>query len=231
MASDAAQSNPDWSWDEQILAFDLYRRIGMAGNSHPEVIELSSLLRSLPIHSESVRTASFRNPNGVARKLADIGTRDPAHPERKKSSGSRLDERIWEEFDGSGLFASIAERIRTASAADLEPIGLELESREGTLVMRMHLRRERDRSLVRRKKEAVLSKSGVLACEACDSIPAQIWGHDLTEVHHLRPLSSGETVTKLNDLAILCPTCHRAAHRIEPWPTIGELRDRWKRPN
>jgi hypothetical protein len=29
----------------------------------------------------------------------------------------------------------------------------------------------------------------------------------------------------VNQLALLCPTCHRAAHRMRPWPSLSDLRD------
>jgi len=50
---------------------------------------------------------------------------------------------------------------------------------------------------------------------------------DFCEVHHLVPLGkdSGERVTSLEDLAVLCANCHRAIHRLGPsMPTVPELR-------
>ncbi len=96
MPQDAPQGNPNWSWDEEVLAFDLYLDVGMVDSEHPAVLELSNYLRSLTIHPAEARAASFRNPNGVARKLADIGTRDPKYPDRTPTSGSRLDQEVWD---------------------------------------------------------------------------------------------------------------------------------------
>ena len=73
------QSNPDWIWDEQILAFDVYLEHGVPSKGHPVVIELSQTLRSLPIHPIEIRGSTFRNPNGVGRKLADIHTHRPGY--------------------------------------------------------------------------------------------------------------------------------------------------------
>jgi 5-methylcytosine-specific restriction protein A len=49
---------------------------------------------------------------------------------------------------------------------------------------------------------------------------------DVWEVHHRSPLAQAEkpVATRLQDLAILCPTCHRAIHRLDPLPSVGEFR-------
>jgi hypothetical protein len=37
--SNQKESNPDWSWDEQILAFDVYlKHDGVPSKGHPDVI-------------------------------------------------------------------------------------------------------------------------------------------------------------------------------------------------
>jgi len=69
--SSAEMRNPAWSWDEEILAFDLYQAIGVAGPNAEKVLELSALLQTLPIHNANSRSPTFRNPNSVARKLAE----------------------------------------------------------------------------------------------------------------------------------------------------------------
>ena len=94
-----SQRNPDWSWDEQILAFDLFLREGWLDKGHPDVQELSALLNSLTIHPMSSRTPTFRNPNGVGRKLADIQTHEPGYA-GKTTSGSRLDREVWATYGG-----------------------------------------------------------------------------------------------------------------------------------
>jgi 5-methylcytosine-specific restriction enzyme A len=75
-----ARRNPDWVEDELILACDLVMQNGwrQLDDTNPQVGELSSLFRALPLHPEDSRLATFRNASGVARKTADIAT---AHPE------------------------------------------------------------------------------------------------------------------------------------------------------
>ncbi len=69
-----AKRNPVWERDELILALDLYFRLErrVPDDGDPEVIALSELLNALPIHSDRPHTQRFRNPNGVALKLANF---------------------------------------------------------------------------------------------------------------------------------------------------------------
>ena len=71
---------------------------------------------------------------------------------------------------------------------------------------------------------------GHLRCEVCDLEPETLYGGDadsLVDVHHILPLSvSGPTRTHLDDLAVLCPNCHRAIHASQEWTTPDQLRER-----
>lgn len=61
------------------------------------------------------------------------------------------------------------------------------------------------------------ANDGRYMCEACD------FTHDVAgmfDAHHLHPLFHGERITRVDDLALLCPTCHRAAHRLTADPSI-----------
>ena len=74
--------NPNWTKDECILALDLYIRFGYRGldHSHPNVVELSAFMNALPIHPPEIWTSKFRNPSGVATKLANFRYIDPDRP-------------------------------------------------------------------------------------------------------------------------------------------------------
>lgn len=84
-----------------------------------------------------------------------------------------------------------------------------VEGRTREVVVRLAMR---DRKIVRDKKRA-----GPLLCERCGYDPASrgadpAQARRCLDVHHLNPLETGERLTRLEDLAILCPTCHREAH-------------------
>lgn len=233
-ASPSTQRNPDWTLDEEILALAVYLRVGLVGESNPEVQELSVLLQHLSIHSESVRTPTFRNVNGVARKLSDLHTHKPGY-EGKQTNGSKLDTLIWQRYGNDpGKIETLAKSIRNGAdfvrVAEDDEAEMETTHFEGRIFYRMHRRRERDPKIRKRKLAQMLKVQGALTCEACDVSLERRYGAPGTmiyECHHIQPLSiSGETVTELTDVAILCPNCHRFAHRIVPWPNIDELRSR-----
>jgi hypothetical protein len=106
----------------------------------------------------------------------------------------------------------------------------DLGSPEGRLLIKNHLVRERNPALVKKKKRAVLSTTGTLACEVCRfdfSAKYGELGRGFAECHHLTPLAllAKTRATKLEDLAIVCANCHRMLHRGIPWKTIAELKD------
>lgn len=94
-----------------------------------------------------------------------------------------------------------------------------------------HFQRERDPKLAMLKREEVLKKTGKLACEACGFVAARTYpdlGAPLVEVHHCVPLSASlqSAVVTTADLAVLCPTCHRAIHRADCMAVAG-FRERY----
>ncbi|WP_408609294.1 HNH endonuclease [Auraticoccus cholistanensis] len=80
--------------------------------------------------------------------------------------------------------------------------------------------------MVAKKGAAVLRTTGRLACEVCDFDSSEAYGIEgVIDVHHVVPLHQlGESVTGLNDLALLCPTCHRVLHQHRPIISPDELR-------
>lgn len=228
----SSQRNPNWTWDEQILAFDLYVRCGLLGDQAVEVKELSDLLRLLLIHPQETRTATFRNPNSVARKLSDIHTHQPGYV-GKPTSGSKLDSEVWRRFganldDAKARASLVRESVMAASVPVEGEEEFEELHLEGRISYRLHRVRERDPKLRIRKMKSERRQRGYLCCEACDDrLEARygVIGDQLYECHHLVPLhESGPTTTSVADVALLCPSCHRAAHRMNPWPSLDDLR-------
>ncbi|MEV6261938.1 HNH endonuclease [Streptomyces sp. NPDC051784] len=228
--------SPDWTRDEIILACDLAMANGWKRLEFddPRVIELSSLLQMMPIHPEERRNELFRNPNGVARKTVDITCRHPDYT-GKHTNGNALDVEVLTDFLARPTeMTEVARRIQQGLVAgQFQGIPLEVEdddfsAPEGKLLLSRHRSRERSRALRRKKIEAVLSRGGTLACEACGFDFEEVYGdrgQGYIECHHVVPLhEAGEGRTKLSDLALICANCHRMIHRRAPWPTPGELR-------
>lgn len=106
---------------------------------------------------------------------------------------------------------------------------IDKHAREGRKKLLTHLRRERSRHLSASKKSLVRQEKGELVCEACGLVSSNLpeqRADACFEVHHLIPLSqlSSETITKIDDLALICANCHRMIHR-NPMLGVEQLRE------
>jgi 5-methylcytosine-specific restriction protein A len=237
MAVTQGHGNPDWTRDETILALDLYFNCNgtMPTNADQRVHELSSLLRSLPYHSEASRKETFRNVAGVVFKLKNL--HKVATGEGFAANVSKTDRIVWAELGRQRHeVAQIAQLIRRSLTVselrnDASDYDEEEEFFEGRLLTAFHKKKERHRN-IRSKLIASRRKRGALACDMC-------WrkanSNDATfedaafEAHHLLPMSMAmERKTKLKDMALLCANCHRLLHRAialkRRWLTIDEAR-------
>jgi 5-methylcytosine-specific restriction enzyme A len=228
-----ASRNPKWARDELILALDLYLRHGLLDDRHPEVIELSRVLNTLPIHTVRPDAEKFRNPNGVALKLANFAAIDPNYHGAGMARGGQRDAEVWHRYANdrptlARLAADLRAHATGAVSVPVVPEEDEDEVEEGRIKFREHRARERNAALISRKKRHAMAKLGRLACEVCgfDFLAAYgTLGHGFMECHHVVPLSvTGHTITTLRDLALVCPNCHRMLHRARPWLSLDQLR-------
>lgn len=93
-----------------------------------------------------------------------------------------------------------------------------LGASEGQRKLISHYRRERSNSLRLKKLAEIRACNGKCFCALCgvddsSKYPRQ-FGERIFEVHHLSPLSKAATPvrTTLDDLVVLCASCHRAVH-------------------
>ncbi|MFE2556920.1 HNH endonuclease [Streptomyces sp. NPDC059352] len=233
-----------WVRDELLLACALVMENGWRElrQNDLRVLELSDLLRSLPLHENASTDSRFRSPNSVSRKTTDIATAHPDHT-GTATKGGRPTQKIVADFlaDPTGMLdAAGALRAGIASGelhkAPIQPDEVdedgESSAREGRLLVRLALHRERDRGLRNRKIQQVRKLNQPVRCEACTFDFGATYGPlgaDYIEVHHVTPLHvSGPSETRLEDLALLCANCHRMCHRNyagEAWRTPGALRE------
>ena len=104
-----------WTRDEDILALDLFVQAGslnggpLPGKADYRVVELSRQLQNLPVYPRSLRGPKFRNPPGVALKLANFRAVERivklanGFPEAESlpvgmPSSSEVDREVFEEF-------------------------------------------------------------------------------------------------------------------------------------
>jgi predicted HNH restriction endonuclease len=234
--------NDDWIRDELILALDLYLRHRQRppGHTSPEILELSALLVRLGEILNARRNSTYRNPNGVYMKIMNFRRVDPEYPVGGKvglNRGSKQEEVVWKEFAHEpSRLREVATAIRASIEAHKVPEGSWTEEEEeqtaieGRVLTRMHRTRERDPKIAKRKKAKVFKETGKLACEACGFDAAEKYGQlgaGVVDAHHTKPLHTltEATETALEDLALLCATCHRVVHASRPWLTLAQLRD------
>lgn len=223
-----------WSRDELILALRLYIECNGSdpGKTSARVRELSENIRAL--HDHKVVAPDFRNTNAVYMKLMNFRRFDPSFIESGRKGltrGNKLEAEVWSDFSQdvealSGVSASILNAARAGIRIGDDDEGA--QSREGTILMKLHRYRERDSGLARRKKESALKATGRLRCEACGFDSAERYGErglGVIDVHHKTPLHAlaAGAVTKLADLALLCANCHRVIHARKRWISVEEL--------
>ncbi len=222
----------------------MYFRVPEArrSKSHPEIAELSKTLRALPLPIDRPEPGKFRNVNGAFLKLQNFKALDPEYTAsgrvgmRRGATGR--EQALWDRFaDNQDELRELAARIREGSASATLPTQPEDDEEgvlEGRLIWRWHRQRERVPSKAAEKKAKMRAALGELYCEVCDLSETQavvrfgaLTG-DIFECHHTKPLYTltGRTTTRVADLAVVCPTCHRALHRIEPPITVAEMKTR-----
>lgn len=228
-------AKPKWARDELILALDLYfrDRSAIGSTTHAAVLELSKVLNQLPIHQKGSLDADFRNPNGVSMKLSNFIRLDSSYKGAGLIRGGNLEKTIWDEFAGDkdrlhSTAKAIRENMVSLTIQEAEFEDEDSTAVEGQVLTRVHKTRERDQKLVRKKKDAVLARTGKLACEACGfdfRVHYGSRGQGFAECHHLVPLCDlkPRKKTRIADLAILCANCHRMIHRKKPWLSLDNL--------
>jgi putative restriction endonuclease len=136
---------------------------------------------------------------------------------------------------GSGIWAlrTIANVKSAHSLATQDQFREDLEAyeaREGSQVLREHLVRERDPNLVKKFKATLKEPR----CEACSLLLSEMYGDlakNYIEAHHRKPLATASGLpTRLEDLAALCPNCHRIIHKNYPM-SVEELAELLAQPD
>lgn len=120
--------NPRWAVEEIILALDVYLTHGQLDDQDAEVVELSAILNALAIHPERPDAERWRNPNGVALKLANFAHLDPGYAGRGMSSVSALDRLVFERLRPyPDLVGRLAADIRAGVRVDLDSLPIAAE--------------------------------------------------------------------------------------------------------
>lgn len=106
---------------------------------------------------------------------------------------------------------------------------------EGERVLRRHFRVERNSWIVKEKKRQCRNERGGLCCDVCQADflerYGELWDERAIDAHHTRPLAdlSAPAVTRLEDLLLVCATCHRLIHQsADVEENLDRLRTRFQ---
>lgn len=146
----------------------------------------------------------------LARSLRFNGTstRLPA-----KFSGLHLQSLRELTLDSAQLLATAFFGAPVEPPAMDDPMDVDEELQpEGRRVLLTHVRAERSRS----NRSAILSaRRKPYRCDVCEASLSDSFGPEFTgciQVHHLKPISAKPRVPRPRDFAVLCASCHMAAH-------------------
>lgn len=233
--------NPDWTRDELIIALDyhLNHRNFDPRPQSKEIGELTQRIAKVGAALGLIRRGSLlRTPESIAMKLRNFSSFDPQYTDSGRkglTNGNRLEAELWEVFSGRPEeVARVAKGILgLTDASDAQALALDdldFEAPEGRIMTRIHLYRERNRTLVKKKKAVALRMHGCLACEVCGFDFLQTYGErgrEFIECHHTLPISLlGEHgKTSMSDLVLVCSNCHRMIHAQRPWWSIDDARE------
>jgi len=101
---------------------------------------------------------------------------------------------------------------------------------EGAEKRRLHLARERNRTLIAKAKAIGLEQDPMLRCQICGFSFAERYGEHgrgFIEAHHKQPIAelTPGSRTRLEDIALVCANCHRMLHYGDSTLAIDELED------
>ena len=197
------------------------------------VPQLRELLRSLPTNEAFIDDDAFRSVLGLRTSLRYLRQIDEADGDwpRLDHRGYRPNWRphfkaVWARLSGDAdvLHARVRAILEAPDAADeVEEPDFDEGFIEGRAYYGLHRRRERSQAAVQRKKQ------GLAVCEVCSFDFGALYGPhgaDYIECHHIDPLAGTDvTLTRIEELALVCANCHRMLHRGNPPPGLEELRE------
>lgn len=236
-------------WNPDRFSFDDLPRLidRLDAGERPQDNWSTGVRRSMPIGSKVFLLRVGQEPKGIVGEAFTTG--DPVAGRHWQGDGeavyvslrwtSLIDPSVEPPLDRAGL--PIPERVQGGGieiapedAALIEAAWGEHLARlegaatisvvEGQEVVGLRRHRRRERSLRGAKLEASVD----LVCEVCGLNLDERFGDAasrIIEVHHLHPIGDGERVTTLDDLALVCPTCHRYIHSRVPMLTIPSARE------
>lgn len=150
-----------------------------------------------------------------------------------RTSADKVIKLLADEFGMTNAGSAVT--LETFAALPETPEEGPISGKEGRVLTRIHVYKERDKNLSKRvKKDFKLKNGGRLHCEACGIVPTEIYGEagdSCIDAHHKIPIEElqPDSVTLADDMAIVCASCHRIIHSKKPCLTIEQVKELLKK--
>lgn len=228
-----------WAREELILVLSLYFEHHNKVSAIPDstIDEYSKICRAMHPTNAS-KNPKFRSAKSIRARLYNFQSCDPSWIERGHKglqAGSAVNfKNIWDEFyKNPDEVVTLAGEIKDALKASprYQTNTANDSIFEGQRVLRIHQSRER-KPQRQKKINSFITTHGYLFCECCGTTGERYEKsirESIFEVHHDIPLAlaSNQVETKIEDLLILCASCHKAIHGYEEVPSVDEMKEQF----
>lgn len=209
---------PKWTIDETLLAVDTYFQIGDTSNikaDNPSIIELSEILRELPIHNN--KDEIFRNIPGMKMTLYSIASLDKNA--RVHMQASKVQKAVFNYYiDKKHELRKIVNAIKNCL-----PLSFEYDSSifapfamMGNILFQYHRYIEKKTQVAKQLSiNAIERRKSV--CNYCGIYLYEKYGEagvTMLEFHYTEPVENYCFQMKplQSKFIPLCPNCHKYAH-------------------
>ena len=187
------------------------------GDRFDAIVEDLSRIETIRSHSQDLADAIEAHGREIRKALNSVAIRE------KADKVIALKEKHFGQTNAGS--ATVLMEAQASSNVEAE----EFSAKEGRLLTRIHVYKERDRAFARRVRNYYKAASGGrLVCEVCGSVPADVYGphgERCIEAHHKVPIEElqPDSVTLVSDMAVVCANCHRVIHSQTPCLTVDEV--------
>lgn len=234
-----------------VVAFPLENKSFVMDSMGFEIIDDDGMTATLAplwvtIRNTNVKINLEDRFSGIAKDIKQIGQIAAKHPDladaiqahndeimkavNSKRIGRAVDRivAIQTEIFGKTNIGSAVVLEKYSEQPETEPEA-EIIGKEGRLLTRIHVYKERDRAFALMAKKYYKDKNGgKLDCQACGLDPVQLYGADgekCIEAHHTIPIEElqPDSETRVYEMAMVCASCHRIIHTKKPCIPVNEV--------
>lgn len=191
-------------------------------------VQLDDRLRAMAEDIANIESIRARSPELAA--AVEAHAAEVAKAVNSSSIRKTADRLIAVKSELFGLTNAGSAHTLVEAEAKPEVDAEEISGKEGRILTRLHVYKERDRKFARQVRDHYRrANGGKLVCEACGTVPVDRYGEAgdrSMEAHHKVPIEQlqPDSVTPVTEMAMVCATCHRVIHSAKPCLTIDQVR-------